>query len=145
MSRTKLKNRRPARITGYPEPYREALACFEAMRRFGFEAEEIFFGFDTVDGLPDIVHIQLQTQGKTFTVICGKLPGAKRSRVRKTWLEMSSRLATEPQAHMDQLWRESSLGREPLRFAQLAAAIALKGIVVPELPELAKAQAIGQA
>ena len=145
MSPKKLKNKQPQRLQDYPKPYRDALAYFEAFRRFGFSADEIFFGFGVVDLAPDIVHLQLQTQGKTFTVIVGELPGVKRSRVEKVWRAITELMNTlEPHSAewREHVWEQHPVGASVDYFAMLASGIQAKGIIIPELAPM---QAIGQA
>ena len=145
MSRTKLKARKLERLADYPKPYRDALAYFEAFRRFGFGADEIFFGFGVVDYQPDMVHLQLQTQGKTFTVVVGELPGARRALVEKTWRSLAAlmnSLPPESEEWREHVWKQHVLGSSTEYFAMLAAGIQGKGIIIPELLPL---QAIGDA
>lgn len=144
MSRTKLRQRRPANLTQYAQPYRQALATFEAFRKLDFSADEIFFGFGPVSGTADMVHMQLQTQGKTFTVMCGVLRGASRSSVIKTWSQITTRIPSEKQEHLDQIWRESVYA-ETSYFVVFASMIVDKGIVLPALPEMSRGRAAGSA
>ncbi len=133
MSRTKIK---PRRLRDYPKVYRDALACFEAFRRLGFSADEIFFGFDVVDGERDMVHMQLQTQGKTFTVTVAPIPGASRAKVAKTWKAIA-KLMNELPAHSEEwrecVWDQHLLGTSTEYFTLFATGIQEKGIIIPEL------------
>lgn len=136
MSRTKLKTKKPVRLADYPKPYRDALACFEAFRRCGFSADEIYFGFGPVDDQPDIVHMQLQTQGKTFTVTIAQLLGQPYKRVVKTWRAISGLMNLQPPDEpewREHVWLQSKFGADVDYFANFATAIRQKGIIVPEL------------
>jgi len=136
MSRTKLK---PKRLRDYPKVYRDALACFEALRRLGFDADEIFFGFDMVDEAPDMVHMQLQTQGKKFTVTVAQLPGASRHKVARTWktlAKLMNELPPRSPEWYEHVWNQHLLGSSLEYFAMFTAGIQAKGIIVPELAPL---------
>lgn len=141
MSRTKLKPK-SKRISDFPKSYRDALAHFEAFRRLGFSADDIFFGFGEVSGEPDVMHLQLKTQGQEFTVSIAQIPGATYEQVTKTWEQVAGLLPVASEAEMLACWDGHLLGSSLEYFAMLASCIQEKGIWVPYL---AQAAAQGQA
>jgi hypothetical protein len=133
MSRTKLKTKR---IADFPKPYRDALAYWCTFRKLGFDASEIFFGFGEVSGVPNCIHLQLQTQGKTFTATVAQLPLlTDRQQVFNTWKQISKATNQSTEPERAACVKEHLLGNLDY-FATLVAAIQDKGIVVPELPHL---------
>lgn len=133
MSRTNI---RPQRIGDFPKIYRDTLAHWCAFRNLGFGADDIFFGFGAVDYQTNMVHLQLQTQGKKFTVVMGQLPGATRSKVIKTWMRMATLAQESEMAERDACYRDHLIGSNVDYFAAFVLGIQAKGIVIPELPEL---------
>lgn len=126
---------RAKRIADFPKPYRDVLAYWSTFRNLGFTADEIFFGFGEVSGRPDILHLQLQTQGKTFTAMIEQLPGAQRDNVLRTWAKLCqvTHRSTEPERSA--CIKDHLLGNRDY-FATLVQAILAKGIVIPKLPEI---------
>lgn len=136
MSRTKLK---PKRITDFAKPYRDALAHWSALRNLGFSADEIFFGFGTVSGEPNIIHLQLQTQGKTFTVMVAQVPQS-RERVTKTWKQIATMAQASTLEERESCYRERF---DEAYFMEFTLAIRAKGILIPELVHVEPS--VGQA
>ncbi len=132
MNRTKPKKKR---IADFPKPYRDALAYWSTLRKLGFEAEEIFFGFGEVSGQQDILCLQLKTQGKTFTAMVEQMPGADRWQVFNTWGKITKAMHTSTQPERAACVKEHLLGNREY-FGTLVQAIQAKGIVVPELAHL---------
>lgn len=130
MSRTRLK---PRRIADFPKPYRDTLAHWSALRNIGFSADEIFFGFGPVSGQPDVLHLQLQAQGKTFTVMCATAPGASYVKVCKTWQRLAVLVNTSTMEEREACYREHLIGSNRDYFATFVSAIRAKGIIVPEM------------
>lgn len=133
MSRTKLKSPKPKTILDFPKIYRDALAHWSTFRNLGFSADDIFFGFGPVSGVPDVVHMQLQAQGKTFTVSIGQLPGEPRERVFKTWQACATMAQTSTVEQRDACYRGHLLGESKDYFQVFVEAIHAKGIVSPEI------------
>jgi len=129
MSRTKLKTKR---IADFPKPYRDALAYWSVLRNLGFDAAEIFFGFGEVSGQPDWVHLDLQTQGKVFTVTVAQLPGADRWQVFNTWKKLSKAVHSSTEPERRACVKDHLLDNRDY-FASLVGAIQANGIVVPEI------------
>lgn len=132
MSRTKLKTKR---IADFPKPFRDALGYWSALRDLGFDADEIFFGFGEVNGVPDHVYLQLKTQGKEFTITVAQIPGANFDAVISTWQDLCDVTSRSTQDERvagcaDHLLRNADY------FATMVQAIQAKSIVVPELAHL---------
>ncbi len=132
MSRTKLK---PRRIADFPKAYRDTLAHWSAFRNLGFSADEIFFGFGEVSGQPDVLHLQLQTQGRTFTAMCAQLHETE-DRVRKTWKQIAKLVQTSTLEERNACYREHLIGSNRDYFMTFVVAIREKGILIPELINL---------
>lgn len=101
----------------FPKPYRDCFAVHEAFRRLGFDAEQLFVGFGEVSGRADVLHIQLQAQGKTFTVIVGLLPGAERADVFATWQVFALSVAGMREEDLQGFWNDAPFSRADLVFA----------------------------
>ncbi len=132
MSQTKLKPKR-MRLQDYPQSYRDALAHWGAFRKLGFSADEIFFGFGPVSYEPDIMHVQLVTQGKTFTTVVAQLPGASRAKVIRQWAAISKLYNVAPDEDREVVHRGHLIGSSQDYFVTFAQAIIAKGIIAPEL------------
>ncbi len=132
MSRIKLK---PKRILDYPRIYRDTLAYWSSFRNLGFDADDIFFGFGVVDGQPDMVHLQLQTQGKKFTIVVGQLR-EPRERVIKTWERFAMLAQQSTQDEREACYRAHLIGESTDYYTTFVQGIMAKGIVVPELAHL---------
>lgn len=130
MSRTKLK---PRRIADFPKAYRDTLAYWSAFRNLGFDADDIFFGFGEVSGEQCTMHLQLQTQGKTFTVMCAQLLGVPRDKVFKTWQKIAKLVNVSTLEERNAYYREHLLGQSLDYFATFVMTIREKGIFVPEM------------
>lgn len=65
------------------KPYREALAVHEALRRLGFEPEEIYVGHNNFGQF----WVQLESQGKKFIADCGYIHEPSES-VDRRWKEI---------------------------------------------------------
>lgn len=135
MSRKKLKLQK---LAHFPQPYRDTLAYWSALREMGFEAEEIFFGFDRVDHQPDCLHLQLQTQGKIFTVVTAVALGANREHVTHMWQRFCKIVQRSTQPERQACCHAHQLDKTPGFYAAFVAAIRGKGIVIPEMPELSQ-------
>lgn len=129
-------------IADFPEPLQEALAYWGAMRQMGFSADEIFFGFDTVNDVPDMVHLALLTQGKLFVVMVKEMPGVSRERVTELWLQLCAVVNTSELPERSANFRKWLIGSSPDYFAAFALAIREKGIIIPEI---AHVEAVGSA
>jgi len=115
-----------------PQPYREAVAFFEAYRKCGFRSDDIFVVVAGTDGRVQL-NVALKTQGREVLATAGFLV-ATREAVIATWVEVASAVSEGrvSQAHLDEAWVGS------MAFAQkarLAAVLARKGILLPrDLP-----------
>lgn len=109
------------------EPYREALAAWEAYRRLGFEAEEITFvvqPYDTHNG----ILMQLNTQNKTFAYGCGGVID-KPENIHGVWQHIGTiwnEKLTEKQRH--KIYLESKVRKQAV---QLLIALNQKGFDIP--------------
>lgn len=117
-------------IADFPEPLRMALAYWSALRKFGFDADDIFFGFGTVSGIPDAVHIALITQGKSFVLVALRMPGMPKAHVESLWRKLAAVVHTSENEERDANYREFLDGDA---FLAIGVAIREKGIYLPEL------------
>ena len=139
VSRTKTKTKR---LADFPKPYRDTLAYWQAFRKLGFMADDIFVGFGIVSGAKDILHIQLATQGSTFTVTVAQLLGESRAKVVKTWKQIAKIAITAPDDEREACYRGHLIGSSVEHFVLFTSLIQQKGIMVPEVMRMAAA---GQA
>ncbi len=133
MSRAKLKTKR---LADYPQHIRDCLAVWSAFRQLGFSADEIFFGFGPVSGNENIVHMQLQTQGKDFTVVVAQLPNQEKRQVEKLWLQAATLATKRPVEEMEVIFRQHLLGSNTDYFRLFGAEIMKKGILLPAVVEM---------
>lgn len=101
----------------------QALGFFEALRRTGFSADDIYFGAD-----PWQVWIELRTQGKSFICICGDyfgshIPLLQAWEKKAEWWNSSS----TPEGR-EALWKQSFAFNHAGEFL---SAIVVKGIELP--------------
>ena len=136
MSRTKLKSPKSKTILDFPKIYRDALAHWSTFRNLGFSADDIFFGFGQVDDQQDVVHMQLQTQGATFTCIVGQIPGETRDHVFKTWQACATMAQVATIEERNACYRGHLLGESKDYFTAFVQGIHAKGIVSPEIIRL---------
>lgn len=106
---------------------REALATFEAFRRLGFPADDIFFE-DVIDPQDQqrAMLCELRTQGKTFAVIVGPSDDSTMARLddAAAWwnsVDPASRLC-------ERIWEGSAIRGHSVGFLM---AIIAKGITLP--------------
>jgi hypothetical protein len=122
---------RDAPLSSYPEPIRIALATFEAFRRLGFVAEDIYFSvrMGSATGLKERgVGIQLQVRGREFAVYAGSLDGNDDEKI-AIWKAAARRWSTCAEEERQEVWAESGLGN--LGVA-LILGLAEKGILIPK-------------
>lgn len=128
MSQRKLK---PQRVADFPEVYRVAVAYWSVLRDLGFSADDIFFGFDTVSGLRDMVHLQLQTQGRQFTIVAGQLSGHAKRKVLKTWQRIAEAVHASTQEERVANANACFGDAPPGYLEALSDGIRRRGIVIP--------------
>jgi hypothetical protein len=121
------------RIAQYPRVYQDALAYWCAFRNLGFSADHIFLGFGKVDLLPDCLFIQLQTQGRQFTVTVEHLPGTKEEEVSQTWQNIAESLQSSSVEERNAVYGQHRIGYDFSYYTAFVLAIQNKGIVIPEL------------
>lgn len=142
MSQRRLKpNYR--KLSDFPKQYRDALAVWSALRRLGFDADDIFVGFQDSDEGRDMLFVQLKTQGKKFSVLVAPIPGAKQSSVFKIWQKAAKMYNEAPDADREACYRESMLGNFDY-FMTLTGTIMKTGIIVPN-EHILRATSQGQA
>jgi hypothetical protein len=105
------------------QPYQEALAVFEAFRRYGIDAESIFMvvqtttlaeikkGFGDYDDFKVgdeaiVLFMQARQNGREFNVICGPVRGTEEE-VRGNWLRICDSMAGVSTNVVDQIWHKS--------------------------------------
>jgi hypothetical protein len=122
----------PPRLADVPKPYREALAAFEALRKCGFTADDIYFLVAGPDEGPLDVAVVLRAQGKELTVTCGAVEDTVKNAY-AIWRLMAERLSSGgyTQAELDQNWQASMVYRDKVGFA---TALMCKGLVPPNRP-----------
>jgi len=130
LSRSKL---RPQRIADFPKVYRDALAYWSTFRNLGFSSDDIFFGFGTVSGEPDIVHLQLQTQGRAFTVVVGQARSETYTKATKAWRRLCEVVHKSTVEERTANARAHLIGSDTQYLLVFCEGIASKGIVIPEL------------
>lgn len=116
------------KIFDLPEPIRNALCTFEALRRLGFESDDIFFLTYQNSGHFDV---ELRTQDKEFRVNCGVCEGLIGADVRELWMQTDARIknGTYPSTDCARMYQQSAfiLGRS----LDFISAILGKGITLP--------------
>lgn len=130
-------------LADFPSPYRHTLAYWSALRRIGFDAGDIFVGFDEVSGVPDTLFVQLDTQGKQFIAMVARVPGASREAVFAIWKRAASMFNDATDDERDACFRESMMGNLDF-FVTFTQAIMEHGIVIPN-EHILRATSLGQA
>lgn len=130
-----------------PDAYREALAVWEALRRLGFAADDLFFqsGKPAPDLVPsvipaglDLVRVVLRTDGQQFVVDVGTLAQGQEADSFETTMRSFMVAINEGVISPDELnriWRESDIGSSVERFATLTLVLQQKGFLCPALLE----------
>lgn len=133
------------RLADFPKPYRDALAVWSALRRLGFDSDDIFVGFQDAPGEDgrDMLFVQLNTQGKKFSTLVAQIPGAKQATVFKTWQEAAVMYNEAPDSDREACFRESMLGVVDY-FITFTSMILESGIIVPN-EHILRAISQGQA
>ena len=115
-------------LRALPSAYREALAFFEAFRRCGFSADDLYLGCVNNDGLVQ-VSLVLRTQGKEATAVAGFVQGTCDT-IETTWRAIVAAF-NAGRYPIDDFWIGSMAVRELFSFP---AVLAGKGIVFPIAP-----------
>lgn len=102
----------------------EGLGFFEAFRRMGFPAEELFLGLD-----PFKVFIVLRSQGKEFVAICGPFVGGDERALYDAWTA-KAKWWNGDATHEERsaLWDRSFAKNHAF---DLATSMMVKGFVLP--------------
>lgn len=104
----------------------EALGFFEAFRKMGFAAADIYFGWDA-----KVAFMILRTQGKEFVAICGPRNGATDSELHDKWQAKAVwwNLKTAATARERQeIWNHCLARRHAVN---LITGLLSKGIMIP--------------
>lgn len=119
-------------LSDYCDAVREALACFEALRRLGFEAREIFF-MPPPEGREEgsSFKVVLRTQGKQWIYNGGYVEGPPEKRDFQAAAERWNSDET-PDAERESLYSSSHAGRHAVPMIQ---SILHVGIMIPQMPD----------
>lgn len=120
-----------ADVKVFDASYWECFATHEAFRRLGFTSDELFVGFGNVSGIDDVLHVQLQSQDKTFTVPVAKMPGVKYEDAMATWQAFAHSLPGMNESELQRRWESSSIRKNSVMFLM---ALIDKGFVIPGNP-----------
>ena len=99
----------------------KGLATFEALRRLGFESDDIYYAM-TPDFQGDYFVVQLKTQGKVFTITVGEVD---RATWVDRWTDAGNWWNNATDTEMDYVWQRWHPPNE------LIAALLAKGFVFP--------------
>lgn len=116
-----------------PLPLRECLAVFEALRRCGFSADDIYFTKAIAKNTGRLnAGIQLQAQGLKYTVTCGELKMPDRDLIAAwqaacAWWK-SGAGGKNPDGPWRQLWEASFVYKHKVDFL---ATLISKGFTLP--------------
>ena len=117
--------------------YVEAFGIHEALRKFGFRSDDIFFSIGISANFGGrCMHIILKTQGKQFIMtVCKIDDDVTDEQVYNRWSEvatlMSSHMISQDEAN--RMWQQSQMGKNQDDFEALALAIQAKGFFLPGL------------
>lgn len=129
--------------------YREALSIFEAFRRLGFRADDIYFQVGGHIDKPEVVAspsgprtvgpgyqaiVVLMSQGLRFDAVVGFLD-QEPATIEETWQALAQAIMDGhvASADLDRLWAESEAFAHGI---QLIFALLKKGFVLPRAPGL---------
>ena len=116
----------------YAQAYRESLSVYEALRRLGFESDDIYFMIaGAAHPGPKQTVIILRTQGKEYVCVTGELEGSAEE-IHTNWMEMASALVRHEisEEDLDKSWQESLVMRYKSEFV---ASIMAAGIKPPSI------------
>lgn len=116
----------------FPKHYRDALAVWKALRMVGFSSDDIYLGYMPVNGVPDMLFVQLNAEGLEFVCVVSKVPGQTQEQVRAAWEEICDHGQTYPE-FVNACFRDHLLGSSSEYFTSFVAAIIAKGITPPEI------------
>ncbi|MFA4971535.1 MAG: hypothetical protein WC683_02900 [bacterium] len=129
MTKAKSPRVRPIQPRHIPAPIREVLAMWEALRRLGFPAADIFCAY-----YPNQITVVLKMQGKEFTILCGK-PNMSQEQFAKQWTHAAALWnGTEPgmtDTTRAIIYQECELMKGGHIGLQLIGALKVKGIECP--------------
>lgn len=108
-----------------PSVYQQALALFEAFRRFGFSAEDIYVASDSAG----VLAVLLKTQGQQFVAPVGHVD---LNDWEASWTAVVEALRSGAlsDADLEEIWQESLVRKHG---PELLLALYKKGIRVPKL------------
>lgn len=117
----------------YARPLREALATFNALRRLGFLAEDIYFHIGSAVQGAHQVCIVLKTQEKQFVVDLGFIQ-ADREKIAAAWNELAEACQDQQidSEQLSRMWQQSAIYNDP---AALVTALINKGFYLPKARE----------
>ncbi len=125
------RRRTVMRIESTQKVLYRALGMFEAYRRLGFSADDIFISFNALKRRNTYQVLQeLHTQEKAFRVSCGVVHGSQENLI-QTWMKLGEwwnhgAQEEERQKIYDVAWPELKVSH-----AGLVGAILAKGLVIP--------------
>ena len=117
---------KPASVGEFPEPIREALALHGIFRRMGYSSDDIFFHADPVTR---IVAMQLQHEGKTFTVSTGSLMLYSRDEIIEMWQKAGE---CWNKTSEEEALRIVGNSKARMNLVMMVAAMIERGFEVPE-------------
>lgn len=120
------------RLQDYSEPVLKAWSYYEALRRLGFAADDIFAQAHQEPVAGVLMHmfaVGLYTQGNEFVVNCGAFVTEEEAQaVCAEWGEFAGQLPDFSEPELIEVFKAS----EPWRTsAQFVLALRLKGFVIP--------------
>lgn len=120
-------------LAALPQPYREAIAFFQAFRLLGFSADDLYALYAGVDGRVQF-GIVLRRDGAECVAIAGFLPDTK-AHVVETWTQLATAL-TNGGITNDELVANWETSMAKAQFLALPTIVIGKGIALPSPPSV---------
>jgi hypothetical protein len=97
-------------LADLPPAYREALCVFEAFRRLGIAAEDIYMGFGNVGNVGvDCLYVQARQGALEFNFTVAQLLGHTEDQVHETWTEAVRLWNAAPQEETQPIWEAAAV------------------------------------
>jgi hypothetical protein len=104
---------------------------FEALRRLGFDSEDIYIGYANVDKIDNSAYVELRSQGLSFVVNVGKTSHSIEE-FGKRWRKVAENISEIPVHTLLKVWDDSEFSNVE-QFTAFALRLVEVGFVIPGL------------
>jgi hypothetical protein len=115
------------KVLEFPKCCRDLYAAQSAFVRLGFDVNETYWGFCKDKSFV----MQLQTQGKTFTILASKSRLHTYETARAMWIDFAAAVMVATERELDQCWHEWDGSNH---LVELVASLHRHGFLIPNVP-----------